>query len=221
MLETNTISEAVSLTLRILEIPCNIRLNTPDACAPVPGLIGETENNRIICAIQYWQEYPDIRYLLVPNVIPENPVQHDTTSLIKSPFDLRRTKGVFCQPIETDQHALINTKTQADWVANMVESLQIQSIFLFAPAFHMVRAYLTFLKSFTKICSQNIIMIPHLTPLVPFEKILGKGENLDSWTRMVDEIERIHTYQANGDVATIEELRNYLAWLYEEPCLIP
>lgn len=105
-----------------------------------------------------------------------------------------------------------NTKTQADWTADKVAELGIKSIRIFAAPFHMVRAYLTFLKSLIDKLSAPIIMIPEPTDLAPSALIPVTGTN--SWGLIAKEIERIVAYQAQGDVATLRELEEYLNWLY-------
>jgi len=86
-----------------------------------------------------------------------------------------------------------------------------KSIILVASGDHIVRAYLTFLKTFLKE-RYPIRMLAHASyaPWFAEDNDLATGPK-ERWARFVsEEYPRINRYQEQGDVATWQELETYL-----------
>jgi uncharacterized SAM-binding protein YcdF (DUF218 family) len=106
-----------------------------------------------------------------------------------------------------------NTVDQADWLRDKVKEFNIKSLALCASYYHLPRAFLTVLKTFIKARIQ-IVIIPHPTATPP--EAPSPEVNQSQWDLIPGEIERILKYQKKGDVATIEELKEYLAWVWTQ-----
>lgn len=200
---TEEMSNVVALAISLLTLPQT--LTKPKAFIFVPGLIGE--EYRVIRTIERWEETPDVPYLLIPGHIKENPLHLSIENLQLPPFNLKRTDGVICTPYGE------NTKIQAEWCADLVEKLRIDHLRLFTAPFHLLRSYLTFLKSFLS-RSLKPIMIPEITTISPFWEIAVVKAN--GWQLISSELQRIRVYQEKGDVATYKECKDYLAWLWSQ-----
>jgi hypothetical protein len=106
-----------------------------------------------------------------------------------------------------------HTPGQAEWFIEMVKKMSLASAVVSASPYHIVRAYLTFIKFLAKE-NLKVRLFPRATPVSPFEMVPESG--MDSFGLIHGEAERILRYQEKGDVATLDELKNYLRWLYAQ-----
>lgn len=199
--------EAYAASLAILGL-CN-RFDHADAVIVMTGL---GEHQRIIQAIKLWDSgrYSN-RFLLITG---DNP--HERTAetfsvprLQESPFNLQHSEGVI---VDTDHGG--NTKIQAQWITQQVDALGIKSALVVTSSYHMVRAYLTLLKSFA---DANILV--RLYPVLAEYNLDATSPEYEvpMWNLVAGEVERIIQYQTKGDVATLDELKTYLRWLHTPP----
>lgn len=194
--------EIAALMFSIFTIPSNLPV---DAIVLIPGLIGEYW--RIRDAVRLWEKEISARYLIIPGQNPYDPLRLTMENLAKE-FQLTRTEGVIIEEPPDSE----STLTQSVWISEQLDLLGVKRVKLLAAPFHLVRAYLTLLKTWQKNHQEPIVMLPVPTVVSPFQKI--PGVKADSWSLIPAEIARIRNYQEKGDVATIEELRAYLQWLW-------
>lgn len=178
-----------------------------DAIAVLPGL---GEDARIIAALRAWHHAPGTRYLLVAGTNPNEKHQPQVTlDVLQSPrFCLTRTEGVVPQV-----HAL-HTREQAEWLTERTRQLGITSIKLFVSHWHLPRAYGTLIKTMDKGCLPRVPVFPVAVPTPPGAIVPETG--VDVVAMSAGEAIRIQRYQATGDVATLDELREYLQWLWKQ-----
>lgn len=178
-----------------------------DVIAVFPGM-GEIWRPKK--AVSLWNDHPDTRFMLIARANPTETIHTELTleTLREKPFNVRRTKGVILS------HPMGNTLDQAEWIAEKVVELGIISITMTLPPYHLMRAILTLLRSFNK-RGIRIPILPAPIALSLEEAIPETG--VSSWEMFPGEYERIKRYQKQGDVASLSELREYLAWLWKEP----
>ena len=198
-------SRLVALATNILTLP---KFRT-DILVVFPGLAGETE--RLQMAIAEWQNvWDDTNQPKVFLVAQGWRDYFDFHRLQSPPFNLHRTEGVFIQ-----EEPARNTKVQADWVVNHPEVAQTKGLTLCATPYHIIRCYLTLLKSWLKNGREPIFIVPSTTPISPFAPIPElASEGADGWSMTAGEVKRILTYQEMGDVATFKEAEAYLRWYW-------
>jgi len=183
------------------------------ALAVYPGM-GETW--RLTQVISVWQAaFTSAKYLLVAGTEWKKEKSAIRPPIVenlkKPPFWLLRTHNVHAQ-----DHAR-HTKDQAEWIVQKVQELKIESLALFVSPYHLLRAYLTLLKTFISLKVMPIVIIPVPVSIPPREIIPETGT--DAWSMVQGEMVRIKTYQEKGDVATLPELQKYLDWLWEQALL--
>lgn len=194
------------MTAMILSLP---RVVT-DAITVFPG---RGENERLQHAVKVWETNPTGRFFLVAGTkwTTEKTTAQPTMELLsQEQYGLKTTNGVIIH-----NHANITTE-QTGWVVLNIQKLGITSIGLVVTPYHLIRAYLTLLKETLKSGIQ-IPIIPLPVPKAPDALVLE--DNTDAWALFDGEMARILTYQEKGDVATPEELKKYLAWLWKQPLL--
>jgi hypothetical protein len=184
---------------------CN-RFGYADAIVAMTGL---GEHRRIIQAIKAWDSGKfSSRFLMITG---DNP--HERTAerfnvyrLQEPPFNLQHREGVI---VDTDHGG--NTKIQSEWVVQQSKRLAVSSAIIVTSSYHMVRAYLTVLKSST---DANVPI--RLYPMLAEYNLDATSPefNVPMWDLIGGEVERIIRYQAKGDVATLRELKEYLMWLH-------
>ncbi|MDD5031652.1 MAG: ElyC/SanA/YdcF family protein [Patescibacteria group bacterium] len=205
----NEASDFFSLATFILTIP-DVTVYV-DALAVFPGM-GEDE--RLTSAIINWQlsMMEPVKTFHRHLIIAGHNHDEKTTKILtldalkRPPFDLKRTDGVI---IEEEAK---NTKEQARQVLTRVKQFNLKSLALFASPFHLPRAYLTLLKTFIKAGLKEVAIIPGQVCKSPGSIIPEFGTT--AWEAVAGEAQRIIKYQGKGDVATLNELREYLAWLW-------
>lgn len=212
VVEENEENELLKMAMMILSLP------RPETKAIVvfPGM-GEIW--RLEHAIQVFSNPVDFGsdYLLIAGCDWKNEKTQPqpTIELVKkSPFILPDCDLKF---VHIQEHAR-HTPDQTGWVVVKIRELEIKSVSLVVSPYHLVRAYLTLLKECIK-CDIRIPIIPIPVPISPSTIIPESGA--DSWTMVDGEAERIKKYQGDNfkNVATFEELKNYLDWLWKQPLL--
>lgn len=195
-------SDLVAMMMMILSLPQDT--SKVDAILVLPG---QGEDWRLTSAIEAWNTSPSVQHLLVAGSYSGERTWFEPTleNLSVEPYGLTRYEGVIIHP-----HAH-HSKEQGDWIAATARDLGLESIALVVSPYHLPRAYLTFVKCFEQ-ADVNIALYPapvHIAPSVP-----APETGLTSWELVPGEVERILTYQEKGDVATYEELQEYLEWLW-------
>lgn len=204
-------SELVAVTMGVYSVPRVIE--RVDALVTFPGL-GEWW--RVREAIRWWQrEDVAARFLLITghNTRERTSVILDQQRLRQPPFSLERVEGVYFAI-----HAE-HTREQAEWVVDQTRQLGIVSLALFVSPYHLVRAYLTLLKAYLKRGGSPLVMIPAPVSIPPSTLIPETA--VDAWAMVSGEVGRIVKYQRKGDVATLQELQDYLNWLWTQPIVAP
>ncbi len=209
--ETDAASVAASLCIGILSIPRSVNV---DAMVVPPG---EGENWRLLAAIRDWEEHvSQARFLLITGdnwvVAGKNGPDFTTESICMAPYNLARKDGVLVREYDD------NTATQAVWAAENMRDLNLSSFSLHVSPYHLVRWYLTFIKTAEKM-GKRFAVIPAPTPS-SMDRIVPLS-GLTPWDLVAGEIRRIKAYseKENPDVATLPELQEYLTWLWEQPAL--
>ncbi|WP_231928524.1 YdcF family protein [Micromonospora echinaurantiaca] len=186
------------------------------AAAHVDALVvptGQGEDWRLTHAIRHWEANPRVRHLLVANGNPAEQTYAELTLDHLRGLGLRRTDGVHLQAEPAP-----NTGLQAAWIVDRVRAYGITSLALVVSPYHLARVYLTVLKALTG-GGLRLPLIPlpvAVPPDRPVPETAATGYDL-----VPGEVRRILAYTDEGWVATPEELRQYLRWLWtEHPTLL-
>ncbi|WP_238013207.1 ElyC/SanA/YdcF family protein [Dactylosporangium sp. AC04546] len=171
-----------------------------DALAVV---IGQGETWRERHAIRLWESNPRLRHLLIADGNPA-----ETTYIPLTLDGIRRTDGVELQP-----QPVTNTADQAAWIAAKIQKLEIRSVGLVVSPYHLPRVYLTLLQAL----GEPIQLLPVPVPVPP--DVPAPETGATSFDLLPGEIRRIIAYREQGWVAGPKELREYLAWLWQQPLL--
>jgi len=192
-------SMIASLAIQILSIRVPAYF-IPDALVATAGM---DETEAISLPIEVWQKSV-AEYFLVAGMNIRERKYHPITieELKKSPYNLIRTENVYTK------ESCSNTPDQTDWIIDQAIELGVSKLFFYARPYHIVRAYLTLLKSWIKSRGNLIIMIP--VPLAIPPNAIVPAVVAPARSLIPGEIEKILSYQEKGDVATIEELEKYL-----------
>jgi lipopolysaccharide export LptBFGC system permease protein LptF len=202
-------SDILAMALMLYSVP-KIPQKT-DALVIMPGL---GENWRIEQAIKIWENNnKENKFLLISGVNQKEKTAFPFSieNFKKPPFNLKREQNVY-----TQEHA-DHTKAQAEWIISKVKELNIQSLSLFVSPFHLLRAYSTLLKAFINSNNERIVIIPNPIKIPPSTNIPEVNSN--AWDLVQGELDRIKIYQEKGDVASYEELKDYLNWLWTQPLI--
>jgi hypothetical protein len=184
---------------------------TPDAVVVFPGL---GENDRYTYAIKL-REQLGAKYLIVAgtHVNDHGHFEPDETTL--KHFGLVNGENLLTQP------DALNTPDQADWLGRVAAEHDINTTVLTASRYHMVRAYLTAIRSMD-LAGRRFVMMTMPVPR-PLSSWVPQLE-LDQLYSMPGEYDRIPRYQQDGEngdphrVATLAEALAYDQWLYaQEP----
>lgn len=111
-----------------------------------------------------------------------------------------------------------NTKGQAEEIYGMLKNGLIQEpVVIVVSAYHLPRIYSTFIKEVFKQEGNQLHTRVFVIPVqkdwkgeIPFE--IGRTRR----DRIVPEVERIHRYRLQGDVASEEQLDAYTTWLSQK-----
>jgi hypothetical protein len=208
--KSNPGSDLTALFNFIFSVPTSYLLPRVEALAVLPGM---GEDWRIIQAIGEWENRNNIAhhfFIAGFNQAEKTTTATDIETLKQYPFSLKVVDNVCIQPEAS------NTKDQAEWILSMAREEDIKSLAIFAPIYHLPRAYLTILKTFLK-NNFRIVLVP--APVFISPNIIIPEARIDSWAMFPGEMERVVAYQGKGDVATLGELREYFAWLWQQPLL--
>jgi hypothetical protein len=208
LLPTDQMNDVVSMALLVYSIPRVI-----ERVDALEALYGLGEDWRIKDAINWWEtKTTRAKSLLLAITNPAEKTSRvlSMSVLQQEPFHLTRLEGVHIGDRGN------GTKEQAEWTLETVQRFNIESIALFVSPYHCLRAYLTVLKTLL-VAGVCIPLIPAPTPIAPDRYI--PEVDVDAWQLVPGEVERIAKYQKQGDVATLEELKEYLSWLWRQPIL--
>ncbi|MER7279132.1 hypothetical protein ABT369_32310 [Dactylosporangium sp. NPDC000244] len=174
---------------------------------------GQGEQWRFTHAIRAWEANPRLRRLLVANANPAEATYVEITLDHLRGLGLRRTEGVHVQP-----EPAADTGRQAVWIAEQVRAHGIGGLALAVSPYHLPRAYLTVLKELLR-RGLRVPLLPSPVAVPPHRRIPETGATAHEL--VPGELRRILTYMREGWVATPEELREYLRWLWDthEPLL--
>lgn len=202
-IDSDETSSLIAMVMMILSLPQDV--SRVDAILVLPG---QGEDWRLTSAIEAWNTNPGVKHLLVAGNYSGEKTWFEPTldNLSEPPYGLVRREGVVIHP-----HAH-HTKEQGEWIAATARDLNIKSIALVVPPYHLPRAYLTFVKCFEQL-GIEVALFPLPVHVAPSTRAPETG--LNSWQYVPGEMERIVKYQEKGDVATYEELQGYLEWLWK------
>ncbi len=211
IIRSNPTSDLVGMALAIMSVPFRLGNKTKNAVVIFPGM---GEENRIKNGLELWVcllgEDSAFPMLLIAGI------NRNEKTFEKLDLELLRNKYLLrLGPIKTNLHTEINssnTKEQAEWLRDKVKELKITSLVLCASYYHILRAYLTVLKTFNK-DGLRIHIIPYPTKAPP--ETISPEVAKPQWELMPGEVKRILKYQKLGDVATEKELREYLDWFWK------
>ncbi|HLC94852.1 MAG TPA: hypothetical protein VJH89_00040 [Patescibacteria group bacterium] len=200
-------SDIIAMTMMLYSLPR--REASTESLLVFPGL-GETW--RLTQAIQCWDTVATAKYLLIAGHNQREKMWASLTldTLTEPPFNLKRHKGVYV--VSHAEH----TKEQAQWVVEKIQELNISSLALFVSPYHLLRAYCTVLRMLIKHGIQ-IPMIPVPISIAPDTKI--PEINASAWDMVQGEVERFSLYQEKDDVATYDEFKKYITWLWTQKLL--
>jgi hypothetical protein len=198
-------SDMVAMATMILSIPSNTRT---EAFVVWPGL---EHRSPVRQAVELWKARSDQDLIIAGYHEPEVAERELSTEALRSTFGL--PEGEY---LHSQVHAR-HSKDQAEWVADRVQDIGAESITLFAPAFHIVRAYITQLESFRR-RGLEVCMVPMPTPIPPGRKV-ELAPHQEQWDLVAGEVARIQAYQEKGDAVTFLQLREYIDWMYSQPFL--
>ena len=119
---------------------------------------------------------------------------------------LRHFDGVWIQ-----SEPAPNTALQAAWIVDQIENLNIHDLALVVSPYHMPRVYLTVLKAMNR-RGVRVPVIPAPVAVPPDRTVPESGGTAHDL--LPGEVHRILKYIDEGWVATPEELRHYLGWLW-------
>lgn len=210
-IEANDNFQISSMALMLFTIPRPIDL--VDVFVVLPGM---GEEWRLIQAIQAWDSSLTARYLLITGVYGGEGtyVLNTMERLMAPPFNLKRLDGVVIQPDGLDVH---HTGDQTKWIIAQINVLNITSLALCVSPYHLLRAYGTLLKAFGKFNQRQIPIIP--MPVVMSPDVIIPETGIDAWEMFHGEVARILKYQEMGDVATYDELKIFISWLWCQPII--
>lgn len=200
---------------RLLEVMQSFTaiLTVPQSAADrvdaVVVVTGQGEQWRLTSAIRAWEANRKLRYLLVANGNPAEETYAEVTLDYLRDLGLRRVEGVIVQA-EPAPH----TGLQAEWIVSEVGERGITSLALVVSPYHLPRAYLTVLKAFIDSGTHRLPIIPLPAAVPPDTPVPETGAT--AYDLVPGEVGRILSYRDNGWVATPEELRQYLNWLWTQ-----
>ncbi|MEU6074219.1 ElyC/SanA/YdcF family protein [Micromonospora sp. NPDC047074] len=171
-------------------------------------LTGQGEQWRLTHAIRDWEADPGLRHLLVANGNPAEATYVEITLDHLRGLGLRRVDGVQIQAEPAP-----NTGLQAAWIADQARERTSTGLALAASPYHLPRAYLTVLKALST-SGIRLPLVPVPVAVPPDTPVPETGAT--AYDLVPGEVSRILTYMDRGWVATLEELRQYLRWLWSE-----
>lgn len=194
--------EVTKAITMIMSIP-PAAANHVDAVAMATG---QGEEWRFTHAIRVWEANPRLRHLLVTSGNPAEKTYTEVTLDYVRGLGLRRREGLLLQPDPSP-----NTGRQAAWIADQVHASAITSMALATSPYHLPRFYLTVLKELER-RGIRIPVVPAPAAVAPQTPIPETGAT--SYDLIPGEVKRILIYLNEGWLATPQELRRYVSWLW-------
>lgn len=181
-----------------------------DALATLSTGLGEDE--RVAQVLKAWQSPGCLaRFCFIAGQNQrEKFAEWQTVESLTRRYGLTRYDGLIVQP--SAEH----TRHQAEWVCEQVVHTGATSVAVYAPHYHLLRAWLTFVQ---EIVFRNNLWIPVLPVQVivsPFDTLREyEPEVVAKWELIAGEFARIRTYTAKGDVANFSDAFRYIEWLWK------
>lgn len=197
-MELDLTSQLVTAAILVNTIPAPTDFQ-PKALVTIPGM---GEKYRVSLPIQFW-DTTSTHFLLIAGGSEE--IILNFSDKDQECIQIHQ-RSIFCQPYAA------NTVEQTDWIIAKCQELKIESFIFYAPAYHITRAYLTLLKSMLK-AESSLVMVQQTLPVSPHNTV-PLADHAPAYKLIPSEVARITTYQEKGDVATLEELLQYLGSLY-------
>ncbi|MDG4803221.1 hypothetical protein [Micromonospora sp. WMMD980] len=201
-LDAGRLMDLMAAMVSILTIPA-VASDHADALA-VP--VGQGEQSRLKAAIDKWERNDAARRLLITNGNPAERTYREITLEYLHELGLRRLDGVHVQ-----REPAPNTAIQAAWIVDRVEEFDVEVVGVAVAAYHLPRVYLTVLKEFVK-RGKLLPLVPLPVPLAPTSPSPETG--MSQFDLVPGEALRMLRYVDLGWVASPEELRAYLDWLW-------
>jgi len=201
-LGTGRLMDVMRAVTMILAVPQSV---ADDVDALVVAT-GQGEHWRLTHAIRHWEAHPAIRHLLVANGNPAERTYVDITPDYLRGLGLSRVDGVHLQAEPAP-----NTSLQAEWIVQQVQERGITSLALAVSPYHLPRAYLTVLKAFID-SDIRLPLVPLPVAVSPDTPVPETGST--AYDLIPGEVQRIIAYAEKGWVATPDELRQYLHWMW-------
>lgn len=199
--------DVATMQAMLLGVPRSLT-HKVDALATV---CGHGHQERVREPIRVW-ETPGVlaRYLLVSGSYSgEATFEPMTLDGLQQPlYGLRRADGVHVQ-----ERAII-TPDQTNWIAARVCELGIDSLAIYSSQYHLLRTYLTMLRSLQK-GGAHIPVVPVAVIADP-SALIPEEPAVTAYEMAVGEALRVVKYREDfpGDVAGFEEFREAMRCLY-------
>ena len=205
--ETNPEIDVATMTMMVYSLPRDASiLKQVDAVVVTPGVGDEWRVHEAV------RLRGDEQLLLVAGQnLGERTAYQFTPEILQNEFFLSNREGIHIGG-QAD-----HTLHQAEWLFSKVRECNISSLALVVSQYHLLRVYLTFLKKFLKEGINPPMMIPVPAPASP--ETITPETGVNAWMMSRGEIQRILRYQKQHHVATLEELREYLAVLWDSSLL--
>lgn len=201
---TRGLMDVMTAFTAILALPASAA-DRVDALA-VPT--GQGEEWRLTHAIDRWQARPEINHLLVANGNPREATYRELTLPYLRDLGLSRLDGVLLQTGPAP-----HTGLQAAWIADRVGELGITSLGLTVSPYHLPRVYLTVLRALDE-RGLRIALVPDPVTVPPHTAV--PETHATAYDLLPGEAARIVRYADSGWLASLDDLKRYLRWLWSE-----
>ena len=208
VMESSARSDEMAATIMLYSLARLGLEEKAEALAVCPGMGEYWRGNDVIST---WERgRGKHNYLLIAghNQAEKTWADLSVENLQKPPVGLRRTEGVH---VDMRPEGGNGTNLQARWLLKKAQELDISSMALFVSPYHLLRAYCTVLSAFLK-AGREIFLIPAPVVVSPDRIIPESGA--DAWASVAGELVRMDKYQVVGDVATYQELKDYISWFW-------
>lgn len=179
---------------------------------PVEALVvvnGQGELIRTSQVVSEWNQGSSAKHLIITGAgIGEKTCRSfDMEDLVEN-FGLTRMDSVHAQG-----YPVPDTRQHAEWVVGQLEGLGVTSVAVYATLYHLPRVFLTLIRYLKNHgLDRQIAFYPRPIQCSPFASSPETGHTL--FDLMPGEFARIIKYGSRGDIASLEELREYLDWLW-------
>ena len=127
--------------------------------------------------------------------------------LIESGIDTHRI-----QPVPMDQNTPLNSRTESQALMQYVRQKGFQSVEIIAPPFHQLRAFMTAITIALEQNAKTALFSRPGTAVSWHETVVhSQGELTAPRSELIHtELARIETYQIKGDLASFDQILDYL-----------